>query len=449
MFLQYKVVQVYHLFKGFITNVLFPKMPTLYCVVVGEGSPFPVDVAANVTVGDLKDKIKEKKPQSITCDADRLELYRVDGLTQDEDEQFVYKGTTIDMTKCSLDFFGEDKAKMPRFSLISERFNEADVNTRWKIHVLVVVPDGAVLNICPRISVTNLLRQNSLPGMEFMEAMKQPVGFKIPILNSQYVSMWPDSFTQGQAEYGASIDAFLDHAIVSSSELGVVSIDSQWLNLFLTLCQCVIYQDESHESSSRQGSRPDAVIVKGSVLVGKCEAKASQKKMATAMKELTEKMAEAAFCTFPRGINSIAAWTTCSTLMQLHQLSYLPSTRTYETRILESYNATDANHRQQFVVDLFKIMKWVFPIQEPNALMHLFPQVRTITTNGHYVTWLKTGLFKEFRANAEIDMDIIQRIYSADLQHVERVYAITFPSPSPPSDKLCKMLWSTFKATEI
>ncbi|CAK4452420.1 unnamed protein product, partial [Aphanomyces euteiches] len=59
----------------------------------------------------------------------------------------------------------------------------------------------------------------------------------------------------------------------------------------------------------------------------------------------------------------------------------------------------------QFVVDLFKILKWVLPIEEPNALMHLFPQ---------------TGLFKKFRENAEIDMDIIQRIYSADLQHVER-----------------------------
>jgi len=85
-----------------------------------------------------------------------------------------------------------------------------------------------------------------------------------------------------------------------------------------------------------------------------------------------------------------------------------------------SYNALDANHRQQFVVGLFKILKWVCPIQEPNALMHLFPQVRTMTTNGHYVTWLKTGLLKGFRANAEIDMDVIQRIYSADLHYVER-----------------------------
>ncbi|KAF0701551.1 Aste57867_8005 [Aphanomyces stellatus] len=110
-------------------------MPTLYCVVVGEGRPFPVEIDAEKTVGILKKKIKEENKNTISCDAKELELYRVDGLTQDEDEQFVYKGTTIDMTTCSLDFFGKDKAKMPPLSLISEHFNDAEMNTRWKIHV--------------------------------------------------------------------------------------------------------------------------------------------------------------------------------------------------------------------------------------------------------------------------------------------------------------------------
>ncbi|KAF0712275.1 hypothetical protein As57867_004868, partial [Aphanomyces stellatus] len=119
-------------------------MVKLFCVVVGEGSPFPVVIDAEKTVGILKKMIKDEKQDIITFDADKLDLYRVDGLTQDEDEQFVYKGTTIDMTTCSLDFFGEDKAKMPPLSLISERFNAAEMNTRWKIHVLVVVPEGAV-----------------------------------------------------------------------------------------------------------------------------------------------------------------------------------------------------------------------------------------------------------------------------------------------------------------
>ncbi|KAG9411700.1 hypothetical protein AC1031_017339 [Aphanomyces cochlioides] len=142
--------------------------------------------------------------------------------------------------------------------------------------------------------------------------------------------------------------------------------------------------------------------------------------MATAIKELTDKMADAAYFTFPCGRTSIPAWTTSSTLIQLHQLSYMPSSQKYMTTIVESYFVTDANHRQKFVVDLFKILKWVFPIQEPNGLIHLFPQVRTLTPNGHYVTWLKTGLFKEFKAEADINMDLIRHIYSAPLQHVER-----------------------------
>ncbi|KAF0707198.1 hypothetical protein As57867_006631, partial [Aphanomyces stellatus] len=113
---------------------------TLNCLVVGEGSPFPVVIDAEKTVGILKKMIKDENKNTVTCDAKELELYRVDGLAQDEDEQFVYKGTTIDMANYSLDFFGEDKAKMPPLSLISERFNAAEMNTRWKIHVLVVIP---------------------------------------------------------------------------------------------------------------------------------------------------------------------------------------------------------------------------------------------------------------------------------------------------------------------
>ncbi|KAF0692154.1 Aste57867_16738 [Aphanomyces stellatus] len=119
-------------------------MPILFCVVVGhEGSPFPVDVAPDETVGVLKDKIKVEK-KSITCDVDELQLYRVDGLAQNEDEQIVYNGTTIDMPNCSLDDFGGSTKRLAALSLISECFEEDDVNIRWKIHVLVVVPEVAV-----------------------------------------------------------------------------------------------------------------------------------------------------------------------------------------------------------------------------------------------------------------------------------------------------------------
>ncbi|RAW25063.1 hypothetical protein PC110_g18519, partial [Phytophthora cactorum] len=51
-------------------------MNTLYCVVVGvAGSTFPVDIDENKSVGHLKDAIKEKKPDTITCEADKLQLF--------------------------------------------------------------------------------------------------------------------------------------------------------------------------------------------------------------------------------------------------------------------------------------------------------------------------------------------------------------------------------------
>ncbi|GMF16258.1 unnamed protein product [Phytophthora lilii] len=50
-------------------------MVKLYCAVVGVGSVFPVDIDISETVGDLKDKIKEKKPGLTYFDADLLKLY--------------------------------------------------------------------------------------------------------------------------------------------------------------------------------------------------------------------------------------------------------------------------------------------------------------------------------------------------------------------------------------
>ncbi|KAH9140658.1 hypothetical protein LEN26_005263, partial [Aphanomyces euteiches] len=65
-------------------------MLKLFCVVVGEGRPFSVKIDASETVDDLKKKIKEEKENTIRCDPDALQLYCVDGLAQDENEQFLH-----------------------------------------------------------------------------------------------------------------------------------------------------------------------------------------------------------------------------------------------------------------------------------------------------------------------------------------------------------------------
>ncbi|CAK4658479.1 unnamed protein product, partial [Aphanomyces euteiches] len=117
----------------------FPNMLKLFCVVVGEGRPFSVKIDASETVDDLKKKIKEEKENTIRCDPDALQLYCVDGLAQDENEQFLHNEITIDMPNCSLDDFGSKKKLSTTFPLSSyPQLNDTSVG---RIHVLVLSED--------------------------------------------------------------------------------------------------------------------------------------------------------------------------------------------------------------------------------------------------------------------------------------------------------------------
>ncbi|RHY13984.1 hypothetical protein DYB28_003761 [Aphanomyces astaci] len=124
-------------------------MLKLFCIALGEEHPFPVDIAEAETVGDLKDKIKGK--QMYQFPADEMQLYRVNGLMQDEAGQLMFNGTTIDMRSCVWETFGGVKAKMPAVSLISECFQDVDVRVRRMIHVLVVAP-VAVPTMLPAVA---------------------------------------------------------------------------------------------------------------------------------------------------------------------------------------------------------------------------------------------------------------------------------------------------------
>ncbi|KAF0713297.1 Aste57867_4417 [Aphanomyces stellatus] len=110
-------------------------MLTLYCVVVGEGRPFPVVIDAEKTVGILKDMIKEK----IIYDgrADALELYLAfkDGA-----------GLSSDVAKAmTLDGLQDFKMMDPVFSIKnSKHFGENFEPNEGEIYVLVVVSEGAV-----------------------------------------------------------------------------------------------------------------------------------------------------------------------------------------------------------------------------------------------------------------------------------------------------------------
>jgi len=73
-------------------------MLTLFCVVVGEGSAFPVKIAADESIGILKEMIREKNPSTIKCDAKDLQLYLAlknnEWLSDDADLAAVASGNT-------------------------------------------------------------------------------------------------------------------------------------------------------------------------------------------------------------------------------------------------------------------------------------------------------------------------------------------------------------------
>jgi len=119
-------------------------MLTLVCFVVSEGRPFSVEIDAEKIVDVLKKKIKEENKNTIACDAKELELHCVDGLKQITKTRFDFNGAVIDDMPAKLlsDFDGSTSEMVETFPLSSyPQLNDSSVG---RIHVLVVVPEGAV-----------------------------------------------------------------------------------------------------------------------------------------------------------------------------------------------------------------------------------------------------------------------------------------------------------------
>ncbi|KAH9181782.1 hypothetical protein AeNC1_016242 [Aphanomyces euteiches] len=109
-------------------------MPELFCVVVGDKSPFPVDVALTETVGVLKDKIKQEKPIAIKCNAHKLQLYLA-----------LYDGAGLncdDATALKLDDIKGYNEMNPTLAIAHKEHVGADFEpNEGEVYVLVVVPD--------------------------------------------------------------------------------------------------------------------------------------------------------------------------------------------------------------------------------------------------------------------------------------------------------------------
>jgi hypothetical protein len=193
----------------------------------------------------------------------------------------------------------------------------------------------------------------------------------------------------------------------------------------------VVFQNQ-HDSSSVGVKRPDTVIEVRGALVLKGEAKYEVADISQASEELIEKLHPIAFKVFPAGQTRVLGVASTYGVIQLHFIDYDGIRRKYSSELFSQYNASMLHERVRFLVDLFKLMRWMCCVSGPNANFHLLPGIRRKTRNGHHVTWIRDGLLKEYnhRRHFTAQLSYINKVYThrPQLPHVEYGYVNNDPN---------------------
>ncbi|KAH9082756.1 hypothetical protein LEN26_021209 [Aphanomyces euteiches] len=112
---------------------------SLNCLVVGEETPFPVDIDAKKSVGHLKDMISVKKIYQFP--ADELQLYHTLKGDTEVDEDILRKLKQQGSSGMAVKYVN-DIAWMNPIKLL-KRYFDANPPVEEQIHIFVVVPEGA------------------------------------------------------------------------------------------------------------------------------------------------------------------------------------------------------------------------------------------------------------------------------------------------------------------
>jgi hypothetical protein len=277
-----------------------------------------------------------------------------------------------------------------------------------------------LISAVPRVNV----RDRMLPfrvsaGIAFVDLLNNPLPFKIPIQNFEYINQFSAIFEYGKTEYGPSLDSWLEHRLLSyTSEQAVVILDGMWQTVIKSIADVVVYMD-NYGASSEKKLRPDFTAMFRSCLVMKGEANASLADMYAISGDLTRKFHKHAFKLFPKGCFSIPGVTTCNEAVTLYSITFFNNR--FSQQLVKQYTVSDLTGRVDFIVDIFKILIWILSQTEPTEGFHLVPDVRAKTRNGHHITLQVEGILKKFGEHKlhNIQMAIIGSIYTLNLPNIE------------------------------
>lgn len=262
------------------------------------------------------------------------------------------------------------------------------------------------------------------PSTSLDEALTSDLPFKIAVADQRWVDNYPNTLCLGRAEYDYKVDQWLVRSFTFVSETTVTSLDQMWIEVLNSCLGGIVLYLNQHDPSSAVRIRPDTTLMRHGALLLKGEAKRDASEMENAKQQLLDSFFEGAVCCFPRSGQSIIGVTTCSTAASIYKIRR--SDGQFSLQLHRDYNLqSDPAERLLFIVDIFKIARWMVTVDAPVSNFHMVPSVRRTTRNGHHVTWCHRGILKEYHKPREHVIDRILEVYAHRLPHVEWGEAVT------------------------
>lgn len=252
-------------------------------------------------------------------------------------------------------------------------------------------------------------------------ALQKALPFTVPVLSTRHQG---EGFERAESSVSSAVDIFLRHGLVCTGNKTVVfGLDvTSWMWMIRDLVDTCYVHCNPHSTSSNTTPWPDGVVEADGCVVMIVESRGAETLTEGSRAALTDKLHPLAHKKFPLGCESIVGITTTDCEINLYALSYSPATQSYSSGLLKRYRVVDLPDRRAFIQDVFKLVCWMQTVRSSGGggLLHMTPGARTKTSNGHYVTLIRAGLFKEFKKGPVPNMDLIRRVYQANLPNVER-----------------------------
>eukprot|EP01041_Mallomonas_annulata_P002305 gene2305-4486_t len=270
----------------------------------------------------------------------------------------------------------------------------------------------------PCVDISTILSQHST--ISISETISQNLPFKIPTKSRELVVAYPDVFCFGCWDGSEYLALWIYGRVHGETVNAVMCRDDRWIGLIdCVIPGGVLVLKDENDASSETRCRPCCSLYYNNALFIRYEAKYSDSDILRTSDKFMDQFSSYAVGVFPLGHESIIGITSSVNKIQLYLISFDVICQRYVEHVIRSYSVDTLGDRVRFIVDVMKLLRWVITITGPTSTdIHLFPDVRMKTTNGHHVTWLRDGLLKEFNSRKDLSVIVGITIREAKIKNL-------------------------------